>query len=1780
MDQGKIVEVLELQGNEAGAVKAIRNTTNELKNSERQATSFGQKLGSMTGRVGGFLDNILGGAKKFGAIAAGGFALGAKGMGALGAASGIASASLLKVNLVAGLAASTIGALVGEGARLAGMSDQADRLGKTLGGIKNQLVAPLVHAFADAFARLDALLQTPAVQKFIRDLSVLIAYITQVAIRVIGALAGAIIALWQAFSAGDFVNLFSRVQKGWVDGWKAAGSEAGKGAGATFTETFNEEFGKAGGGKARGGFLKNIGDLGTNIINTLLAGFKRADFDVLDQAAAAITARLQTLFKRGEIAEITIVPRTVIAQTAVAQALKEMNDAGGLNAEIIARVRGRLESLGAPVQDYVEQLLRAREATKQVEAATAAIKAAGEALVPIQAKLLEQQQALAGIQEELAAAEKRAAEEAAKLLPISDALRDDQQALAQIIIDQIPRQEELTRLAEEQEDLEAEIYRLEQAQAQALAALAPLREQLAAATAAQAEAEGRLRDAQDAMIPIQERLSQLREEQARQTQEIEEREKARAEALKQSSAQFEQVQAAVAKAQQDRADAIQDAQNALEDSLKRLEASLSKNRNLHAGELADLQKIIDQVNERWRTEIEGAQRTLDIATKALAVEERRMNLGQLQFARDRARAQGIGDDNQRIAALARIDRARAQYLDRNKDALEAAQLEAKVQEDLLKTIEAKRDAEKGDAPARIADLQKLIAQEEALIKSRVEAARAEGNERIEKMKRAAELQARADRETLATAKARHEQVVSEIEGQRAQDQRERERLAERMNAVQAEANLQQKEIDRIGREVELDRRKVETAQTTLANAEAAAKAETQGAIDAANTRRAGLVESQRKLEDQLGDERRELEQNIVKRQADLDLRKSKLDEQAEIEQRPIQARLAAAAAEVAASEKLVKGYEDAIKSAEIQLTKAQQFVDKYQEAADLAQARVEAEARNAELLDQQRQLLDQIAQQQEKTAGGAGGGAPKFGGAPPNFGAPISQEEIEGMGTKLAEAWTGFVDTVKKTDWKGLGGPIVLEIATALAAFVLDNPFTVMGGIIGRKMGGAAGAALGLGLGQFLDNDPAGDKLGLPIMGASIGQKLGGPIGIAVGLMIGRGIQAWKDSDWLGVMGTFHFLFPNPTDFLPKSERDKVNAIFQKMFQSIFDPSSPDYVALRDKVAPWLHGLIDHLKLAVPAFPDWARDQIAGVGRAFNEGFENIKLEVGSWPGKITEALAGMAGALTQPFQDAYNKLLGNSIIPDIINGAIEWFLKLPTEIPKALGNMAKDALGHFTNLELEGGKSFGELVTGVLGKGKNLVDNLEPKFQAIYNDAVGYNGWWTKFTGGVGEQFSGVVKKVTQPGTGEMDTLKKGVNQGFSDIKSAADSPGGPLLTFIGGLFTKFSTSKDDIVGTKASSVFSLLAAGVRGGFSGIKTEQEAPSSPLSGIVDGIRTKFGLAKKDVAGDNPQDQSSIIARMGQGLYAGLSTMAVTLLGEDGPVVSVVKAIINPFGKIPAEVAGTDPGKGGFFPGLIAGIQTGFELMSSSSIFAEGKGLRKFLTDFKAVWDEYIGGQDDPAKKVNHILFNMFQNPEGFMGKLSSKLTLSFKTLMDTPMREAIAKFGTDLNTEFGKIANAQREAAGGAYLLGKAIAEGIAAGIEAFAYKISAAVEAAVEAAKQAGDIKAGAQSPAKLFIPTGKNMGLGIAVGVDQAVSAVERAVRGLVGAARAVATADLVPAFSVPLGRNDAMAGVIGLPGGSTPLPGRGGDNFNAYNVNIYDIGPENNLQAQEWWGMVTGR
>lgn len=1562
----------------------------------QRAAMSGQRLTDMIGRLGGVERGFsLGGegASRFGrglrevhsplstlikllAVAGTAAAVSATGFFGMGAAAGLAAAALLKMRSPIAIVTSFLGALVGQGVKLAQVSDEGVRLQKTWEGIKSTLSAPFVHAFAQGYDRLNAVLQSPAMQKVVQTIATFETLVLSKAVPAVYALAGAFRALLAAIVDLDIGNIFSRVVEGWTAGWDKGLQEQARQSGATFGGVFADEAKKAAAAHLRDSgpdiLERSIGDLGTTMLNKLLAGFTKADFSALNDIGAKVREALEAQVEKGERTKISVIPALIGTQTQIAAALGGLSSAGASIEETVGRVRAAVAGLGPAMQDFAEATVRATAAAKELEAAQNAIKDLQGQLLELQTDLTAKENVLKDLETELTA-KTREHEDALKALrAIDDEIRDIEQELLDLTIKRRDEYHRLNAIGLENEEIDNKLAHLQAEQEADLKTLEPLlqkqkdlREEIYQKTLL-------IQQAEDALIPLQEAHAAAME-----------RVSAAQDVLKAQQQAYSDLQKEISARQQAAQRAIQDAQRALQDEMDRFKAQMDAIDDRYASQLQAEEDIIDAVNDKWKAEVDGAEKQLRAVNKLVAAEDRRQRKALLQFAIQRSQAQLIADPTQRIAALGRINRAENEYLKKNKDRLDALKLEQSIKEESLKLTEEERDAEKEDAEKRLSDLQEVVKEEKAVIQERMDAAQEEASTRIEAMQRALEMQQRADQDTLQAAQRQVEAASDQVEAAQAQ-----------ADAIQKQIDAGEKQIDIIRRQQELlSRQETQTQheydqQTELIELKRKSEIETLTARKEANQ----LESSDINL--RLDKERAILEQRKKDREEEAQLSKSRIDEDFDKGTRYLKDQIDTQQILVDGAKVLVDAKNREIDGQQLIADKAQLTVEKYQKSADLASLRLGSEKEAADWIAQQRDLLDQIA---ERERGIASANQTQYGSGmirPPQ---PIDPKAVAEMEQKIKDFfektnWSKLLsDAWGKVDWE----TIVVTAKTAIEDFfrrhpidigallpstgnyVMENPFATLGGTIGALFGGrfgaVAGAAIGAEADNFFgthDNFGRGAKM---VWGAALdvfrghGQdsqdlaQVMNDLATAAGNNLNPLVDNFK-TQWSGLVSWLK----TPIEFkdwIPQDLKDDftgpngfVTNAGIKWSEFVGFLKTPiefgdwipqdlkdDFVGptgfLTNASTAW-GNFVGFLKSPVP-MPD-----IFGGIRTAWEG-------ISSWLGTTAE---GIYNTVTGWFQNIYNTLLGNSIVPDIVNGIIGKIGELPGALLEKGGEIAKNVLGKFGEIRdgLIGNngavtkawngvtKAFREGRDGLVGQNgfvPSLWDKTTRAFREGKDDLVGQNGFitqlWNKGTKAFREGRDDIVGA-----NGFIPELWSKTTRAFREGTSDLTGPSGFVTTLWSKATAAFEQGKKDIASD--TGFVPTMWSTVQGAFQTGRDKIVGENGLLPDLWSKGKAAFEGLRKDIA-----DPGGLVERLQNGVKTGFGNLVDAAVGADrksGALGGVIKGAGDIFGEVQKTLVGPD-GRSGAVGGLLAPVRDGFGNIVTG-VFGNGTSDRGLLAKFE------------------------------------------------------------------------------------------------------------------------------------------------------------------------------------------------------------------------------------------
>ncbi len=150
------------------------------------------------------------------------------------------------------------------------------------------------------------------------------------------------------------------------------------------------------------------------------------------------------------------------------------------------------------------------------------------------------------------------------------------------------------------------------------------------------------------------------------------------------------------------------------------------------------------------------------------------------------------------------------------------------------------------------------------------------------------------------------------------------------------------------------------------------------------------------------------------------------------------------------------------------------------------------------------------------------------------------------------------------------------------------------------------------------------------------------------------------------------------------------------------------------------------------------------IGKGINELTSGIGMMFKGMFDTVTGFVKGFVGGIIGWFQQLYDKLVGHSIIPDLVNDIIGAFANLPAK----LGSIGGDIMSGLTNGIIAGGK---KALSTVMNVGSNMINGLKSLFQSHSPSAVmadfgntGIMGGWAQGILAGSPQVMGAMQSVS----------------------------------------------------------------------------------------------------------------------------------------------------------------------------------------------------------------------------------------------------------------------------------------------------------------------------------------------------------------------------------------------------------------------------------------------------
>lgn len=199
---------------------------------------------------------------------------------------------------------------------------------------------------------------------------------------------------------------------------------------------------------------------------------------------------------------------------------------------------------------------------------------------------------------------------------------------------------------------------------------------------------------------------------------------------------------------------------------------------------------------------------------------------------------------------------------------------------------------------------------------------------------------------------------------------------------------------------------------------------------------------------------------------------------------------------------------------------------------------------------------------------------------------------------------------------------------------------------------------------------------------------------------------------------------------------------------------------------------------------DWA-----GAWNAILEIFKGlwgaiVSIFVGAW-NTLWALVEGLIGGIIGFFQNLYNVLVGNSIIPDMINAIIDWFKSLPGKVLAFIQNLIQGAITFFTNLHNSIVQKVSELITTTVNFFKELPGKVISAISSLAGSLLSKGGEWissimsgiNSVAGNIWSFFSGIPGRILASlgslggllfgaGSDILQGFFRGIKDKFEDIK------------------------------------------------------------------------------------------------------------------------------------------------------------------------------------------------------------------------------------------------------------------------------------------------------------------------------------------------------------------------------------------------------------------------------
>jgi TP901 family phage tail tape measure protein len=219
----------------------------------------------------------------------------------------------------------------------------------------------------------------------------------------------------------------------------------------------------------------------------------------------------------------------------------------------------------------------------------------------------------------------------------------------------------------------------------------------------------------------------------------------------------------------------------------------------------------------------------------------------------------------------------------------------------------------------------------------------------------------------------------------------------------------------------------------------------------------------------------------------------------------------------------------------------------------------------------------------------------------------------------------------------------------------------------------------------------------------------------------------------------------------------------------------------------------------------------------------------------IWDLVSGFVEGIIGFFTGLYEKLVGGSIVPDMINAIIEWFAGLPGKVLEIIAGFITAIINYYLKLQTK----INSVLSSLLKKIVSIWNSIKSKIASIVSGIVSsIKSKFDSFKSKLYSLMSSIKSKISSVWTSIKSKVVSVVSSLISSAKSKFSSMSSSLSSIMNSIKSKVSSAWNTVK-SKAVSAISSMVTSVKNKISGLASS--AYSSGMS-IVNGIKNGINAA--------------------------------------------------------------------------------------------------------------------------------------------------------------------------------------------------------------------------------------------------------------------------------------------------------------------------------------------------